>query len=133
MRFMLDTDSCIALIKRKPAKALRRILSFAPGEVGISAVTLGELSFGVAKCAQKERNSQALDEFLLPLEIADFDAAAAGSYGKVRAALEAAGTPIGPLDTQIGAHAVSVGAVLVSHNTREFCRIPGLVVEDWLA
>jgi tRNA(fMet)-specific endonuclease VapC len=133
MRFMLDTDSCIALIKRKPAKALRRILSLAPGEVGISAVTLGELSFGVAKSAQRERNRQALDEFLLPMEIADFDAAAAGSYGRVRAALEAAGTPIDPLDTQIGAHALSLGAVLVTHNTREFRRISGLAIEDWLA
>jgi tRNA(fMet)-specific endonuclease VapC len=133
MRFMLDTDSCIALIKRKPAKALRRIVSLSPGEAGISAITLAELRFGVAKSAQRERNRQALDEFLLPLEIADFDAGAARSYGKVRAALEAAGTPIGPLDTQIGAHALSLGAVLVTHNTREFSRISGLAVEDWLA
>ena len=66
------------------------------------------------------------------MEIADFDAAVAGSYGKVRAGLEAAGTPIGPLDTQIGAHALSLGAVLVTHNTREFRRIPGLALEDWL-
>ena len=75
MRFMLDTDSCIALIKRKPAKALRRILALSPGEAGISAVTLAELRFGVAKSGQAESNRQALDEFLLPLEIADFDAA----------------------------------------------------------
>jgi tRNA(fMet)-specific endonuclease VapC len=133
MRFMLDTDSCIALIKRKPARVLRRIMSLSPGEAGISAVTLAELRFGVAKSVQGERNRQALDEFLLPLEIADFDAGAAGSYGKVRAALETAGTPIGPLDTQIGAHALSLGAVLVTHNTREFSRISGLAVEDWLA
>jgi len=133
MRFILDTDLCIALIKWKPAKVLRRIMSLVPGEAGISAVTLAELRFGVAKSAQGERNCQALDEFLLPLEIADFDAGAAGSYGKVRAALEAAGTPIGPLDTQIGAHALSLGAVLVTHNTQEFCRISGLAVEDWLA
>ena len=133
MRFMLDTDIRIALIKRKPAKALRRILSLAPGEVGISAVTLAELRFGVANSAHGERNGRALDEFLLPMEIADFDAAAADSYGKVRAALEAAGTPIGPFDTRIGAHALSLGAVLVTHNTREYRRISGLAVEDWLA
>ena len=132
MRFMLDTDSCIALIKRKPARALRRIAALAPGEAGISAVTLAELRFGVAKSAQKERNGQALDEFLLPLEIADFDEAAADTYGRVRASLEAAGRPIGPLDTQIGAHALSLGAVLVTHNVREFRRIPGLLVADWL-
>jgi tRNA(fMet)-specific endonuclease VapC len=132
MRFMLDTDSCIALIKRKPAKMLDKLTSHAPGDIGLSTVTLAELRYGVAKSAQKERNSQALDEFLLPLEIADFDETTAGAYGEVRAALEKAGTPIGPLDTQIGAHALSLGAVLVTHNTREFCRVPGLAVEDWL-
>ena len=132
MRFMLDTDTCIALIKRKSAKILDKLTSHAPGDVGLSTITLAELRYGVAKSAQKERNSQALDEFLLPLEIADFDEMSAGSYGEVRAALENAGTPMGPLDTQIGAHALSLGAVLVSHNTREFLRIPGLAVEDWL-
>ena len=132
MRFMLDTDSCIALIKRKPAKMLDKLTSHAPGDIGLSTVTLAELRYGVAKSAQKERNSQALDEFLLPLEIADFDEMSAGAYGEVRAALEKAGTPVGPLDTQIGAHALSLGAVLVTHNTREFRRVPGLAVEDWL-
>ena len=133
MRFMLDTDSCIALIKRKPATMLHKITSFAPGEVGLSAVALAELRYGVAKSTQKETNSRALDEFLLPLEIADFDETAADAYGEVRATLEKAGTPVGPLDTQIAAHALSLGAVLVTHNTREFRRIPGLAVEDWLA
>ncbi|OGD28511.1 MAG: twitching motility protein PilT [Candidatus Aminicenantes bacterium RBG_13_63_10] len=133
MRFMLDTDSCIALIKRKGAKMLDKLTSYAPGDVGLSTVTLAELRFGVAKSAQKDANARALDEFLLPLEIADFDETAAGVYGEVRAALEKAGTLIGPLDTQIGAHALSLGSVLVTHNTREFRRIPGLTVEDWLA
>ena len=133
MRFMLDTDSCIALIKRKPGSILRRLTALAPGEAGISAVTLAELRYGVAKSAQREKNSQALDEFLLPLEVADFDEPAAEIYGRVRAALEKAGTPIGPLDTQIGPHALSLGAALVSHNVREFRRIPGLTVVDWLA
>ncbi|HUT08318.1 MAG TPA: type II toxin-antitoxin system VapC family toxin [Candidatus Latescibacteria bacterium] len=133
MRFMLDTDSCIALIKRKPAKMLDKLTSHAPGDVGLSTVTLAELRYGVAKSAQKERNRQALDEFLLPLEIADFGETAADAYGEVRAALEKAGTPIGPLDTQIGAHALSLDAVFVTHNVREFRRIPGLAVEDWLA
>jgi tRNA(fMet)-specific endonuclease VapC len=132
MRFMLDTDSCIVLIKRKPAKMLDKLTSHAPGDIGLSTVTLAELRYGVAKSAQKERNNQALDEFLLPLEIADFDEMSAGAYGEVRAALEKAGTPIGPLDTQIGAHALSLGAVLVTRNTREFRRVPGLAVEDWL-
>lgn len=133
MRFMLDTDFCIALIKRKPASVLRRLTSLAPGEAGISTITLAELRYGVAKSAQREKNGLALDEFLLPLEVADFDEPAAGAYGLVRAALEKAGTPIGPLDTQIGAQALSLGAVLVTHNSREFRRIRGLAVADWLS
>ena len=133
MQFMLDTDSCIALIKRKYGSILRRLTSLSAGEAGISAVTLAELRYGVAKSAQNETNRLALDEFLLPLEVADFDGPAAESYGIVRAALEKAGTPIGPLDTQIGAHALSLGATLITHNSREFRRIPGLAVEDWLS
>ena len=133
MRFMLDTDSCIALIKRKPNSILRRLTSLSPGEAGISAISLAELRYGVAKSAQREKNGLALDEFLLPLEVADFDEPTAESYGIVRAALEKAGTPIGPLDTQIGAHALSLGATLITYNSREFRRIPGLAVEDWLS
>ena len=133
MRFMLDTDSCIALIKRKPNSILRRLTSLSPGEAGISAISLAELRYGVAKSAQREKNGLALDEFLLPLEVADFDEPTAESYGIVRAALEKAGTPIGPLDTQIGAQALSLGATLITHNSREFRRIPGLAVEDWLS
>ena len=133
MRYMLDTDACIALIKRKDGTHLQRLTALGPGEAGISAITLAELRYGVAKSGQSEKNRLALDEFLLPLEVADFDGPAAESYGLVRAALEKAGTQIGPLDTQIGAHALSLGAVLVSHNLREFRRISGLAVEDWLA
>jgi len=132
MRYILDTDSCIALIKGKSGPLLRRLTALGPGEAGISAITLAELRYGVAKSAQSEKNRLALDEFVLPLEIADFDETAADCYGRIRAALERAGQPIGPLDTQIGAHALSLGAVLVSHNTREFRRVPGLAVEDWL-
>ncbi|MBN2198900.1 MAG: type II toxin-antitoxin system VapC family toxin [Candidatus Aminicenantes bacterium] len=133
MRYMLDTDSCIALIKRRSGSMLRRLTSLQPGETGISAVTLAELHFGVEKSAHREKNRLALTEFLLPLEVADFDEAAAESYGSIRATLEKSGTPIGPLDTQIGAHALSRRAVLVTHNLREFRRIPRLVCEDWLS
>jgi tRNA(fMet)-specific endonuclease VapC len=132
MRFMLDTDTCIALVKRKPAPVLRRLSALAPGEAGISAVTLAELRCGVEKSAARDRNDRALDAFVLPLEVADFDEAAAAAYGAVRSALEKAGTPVGPLDTQIGAHALSLGAALVTHNVREFRRVPGLTVVDWL-
>lgn len=132
MRYMLDTNICIALIKRKPPKALRCFDRLTVGDVGISAITLAELLYGVAKSQNQERNRQALEEFLLPLEIADFDESAAAAYRTVRADLETAGRPICPLDTQVGAHAQSLGAVLVTNNTAEFRRIKGLKIENWL-
>jgi len=132
MRYLLDTNICIELIKRKPPQMLRRFQALTAGDIGISAITLAELRYGVAKSQAAERNAKALAEFLLPLEIADFDENAASAYGPVRAGLEKSGTPIGPLDTQIGAHALSLGATLVTSNTKEFQRIKGLRIENWL-
>jgi tRNA(fMet)-specific endonuclease VapC len=123
---------CIVLIKRKPPKALRRFGRLYAGDIGISTITLAELRYGIAKSRHVERNNQALEEFLLPLEVIDFDESAASAYGTVRAGLENAGRPIGPLDTQIGAHALNLDAVLVTDNTIEFRRIKGLKIENWL-
>jgi tRNA(fMet)-specific endonuclease VapC len=131
MRFMLDTNTCIFLIRRKHAGLLRRIVSCNPGDLGISAITLAELEYGVAKSGQLDRNRNALTEFLLPLEIAPFDDVAARTYGVVRAHLESKGTPIGSLDALIGAHALSRGIILITNNTRELKRIPQLQVTDW--
>ncbi len=132
MKYMLDTNICIALIKQKPPKILARFDRLSAGDVGISAITLAELRYGVARSRNIERNTQALEEFLLPLEVADFDERAASAYGTVRADLENAGRPIGSLDTQIGAHARSLNAVLVTNNTAESRRIKGLKIENWL-
>ena len=131
MKLMLDTNTCIALIKRKPVHALNRFNDYLIGEIGVSAVTLAELRYGVAKSQHQDKNQAALNEFLLPLDVAPFDEAATLVYGLVRATLERQGTPIGPLDTMIGAHALSLGATLVTNNTREFNRITGLTVIDW--
>ena len=133
MIYMLDTNTCIALIKQKSEKTLKHFRSQNIGDIWISTITLAELRYGVEKSRFVEKNQQALDEFLLPLEIADFDEEAASAYGPVRTGLEGAGTPIGPLATQIGAHALSLGAVLVTNNVREFKRIKGLKVIDWTA
>ena len=132
MRVMLDTNTCIAIIKRKPPQALKRFTAYKVGEIGISWVTLAELEFGVAKSQHLEKNQAALDEFVLPLEIASFDREAARVYGRVRAALEKKGTPIGSLDMMIGTHALALGVTLATNNTREFSRIKGLTVVDWL-
>jgi tRNA(fMet)-specific endonuclease VapC len=132
MKWMLDTDTCIALIKRQPPNLIKRLQAKAVGDVGISSITLAELRFGVSKSARRQQNEAALDQFLLPLDIAAFDELAADSYGDVRAELESNGTPIGPLDTLIAGHALSLNVVLVTHNMREFRRITGLRIDDWL-
>jgi tRNA(fMet)-specific endonuclease VapC len=131
MKWMLDTDTCIAIIKGKPASVLKKLCGKSVGQVGISSITLGELAFGAAKSGRRDEAHSALAEFLLALEIASFDAEAAASCGQVRAWLEKRGTPIGPLDTLIGAHATALDVTLVTHNTREFSRIDTLRLEDW--
>lgn len=132
MKWMLDTDTCIALIKRRPPNLLTRLQTKAVGDVGLSSITLAELHFGVAKSTRRAQNRAALDQFLLPLDIAGFDEIAAESYGNVRATLQAKGTPIGPLDTLIAGHALSLNVVLVTHNVKEFKRVGNLRLEDWL-
>ena len=132
MKVMLDTNICIAIIRRKPPQVLKRFNTYKIGEIGISWVTLAELEFGVAKSQYVEKNQAALDEFILPLEIADFDRDIARVYGRVRAMLEQKGTPIGSLDTVIGAHALALGATLATNSSKEFSRIKGLTIVDWL-
>lgn len=131
MKYMLDTNICIYLIKKKPENVLRHFKAHAIGDIGISSITLAELRYGVEKSQQVQKNREALYEFLLPLEIADFDDKATVSYGAVRAAFEKAGTPVGSMDMLIGAHALSLGATLVTNNVREFKQIKGLKIADW--
>lgn len=127
---MLDTNICIYLINKRPPKVLERFAQYELGEIGVSSITAAELAYGVAKSGSA-RNRDALEAFLLPLEIVDFDQKAAWAYGDIRSTLEQAGQPIGPLDTQIAAHARALGCVLVTNNVREFRRVSGLSVENW--
>ena len=133
MNYMLDTNICVSLIRQKQRGLIERLTSHDPDEVGVSIITVAELSYGAQKSAQPSQNLRALEQFLLPLEVADFDQSAADTYGLVRAHLETNGNPIGSMDMLIGAHALSLGVVLVTNNIREFKRIPNLRVEDWLA
>lgn len=132
MKLMLDTNTCIALIKRKPAHALQQFRKYQLGDIGISAVTLAELRYGVSKSQHQINNHAALEEFILPLELAAFDEDATAAYGTLRATLEKQGTPLGPLDTLIAAHALSLSVTLVTNNTREFNRVAKLKVIDWI-
>jgi tRNA(fMet)-specific endonuclease VapC len=131
MKYMLDTNICIYLIKGKSEKVLRHFKAHSIGDIWISSITIAELRYGVEKSQQVQKNREALYEFLLPLEIADFDDEAAVSYGTVRVALEKAGTPVGSMDMLIGAHALSLRSTLVTNNVREFRHIKGLKIADW--
>ena len=131
MKYLLDTNICIYLIKRRPPKVFERFKRHRVGDIGISAITYSELCFGVANSSRPDENGAALGEFLAPLEVHDYSAAAAAVYGHIRAELSRHGRPIGPLDTLIAAHALHLGAVLVTNDVAEFRRIPSLKVENW--
>ena len=132
MRYMLDTDICIYTINERPAAVLRAFRQFQSTGLGISSVTATELFFSVARTGS-QRNLDALRRFLATLEVAPFDAQAAAVSGSMRAWLAAQGTPIGPYDSLIAAHAHALGVALVTNNTREFERVPGLKVVNWAA
>jgi tRNA(fMet)-specific endonuclease VapC len=131
MRYMLDTDTCIYLIKEKPAHVLRRFRSLRVSDIGVSAITCAELQHGVEKSARPRENALALVKFLTPLEIAAFDDMAAADYGTIRAALEREGRVIGAMDLLIAAHARSLGVILITNNIDEFKRVAGLALENW--
>jgi len=97
----------------------------------ISSLSTAELYFGIEKSERREHNLDVLERFLLPLTVYPFGYQASKIYGRLRVSLEQRGTPIGPFDTLIAAHALSLDAVLVTNNTREFSRVPGLRLEDW--
>ena len=132
MKWMLDTNICIAIINRRSERAYKRLLSLVPGDAGLSAVTMAELEFGVAKSLRVQQNREAVDGFILALEVAPFDASAAAAYGEVRASLQKRGLPIGALDMMIAGHALSLGVPLVTDNLKEFTRVPGLRTVNWL-
>lgn len=132
MKYMLDTNICIYTIKHKPEAVIKAFLAHDPDELCISSITYAELMYGVEKSAAPERNRLAITMFLSPLSILEFDALAAEQYGSIRADLERKGTPIGSMDMLIAAHAKSENLILVTNNTREFFRVEGLQVEDWV-
>lgn len=133
MRYMLDANTCIAIIKRRPAKTMRKLSSVPVGAIGVSAIVLAELRYGVERSARRGENEEALEEFLYYAVALDWPGEAAGIYGKIRAKLAKKGRMIGAMDLLIAAHALHLGSVLVTDNVREFRRVPGLRVENWTA
>lgn len=132
MKYMLDTNICIYIIKNKPLKVLRKFDKIDPKDVCISSITSSELWYGVNKSSNFERNAIALEEFLSPLTILEYDEIASKTYGKIRAELERKGKIIGSMDLLISAHALSKNLKLITNNIKEFKRVIGLSTENWV-
>ncbi len=132
MKYFLDTDTCVYLIKRHPPQVSERFRHHRLSAVGLSSIVVSELSWGVARSGL-QKNVDALDAFLAAFQIAPYDQTAAFAYGRLRAELERRGRPIGPLDLLIAAHALALDVTLVTNNERGFKRVPGLRVENWTA
>lgn len=133
MRYLLDTNVCISFINGARPELTRRILAHRASDLGLSAITAAELRAGVAKSQHRVQSLRRYERFRSELTVVPFDERAAEAYGSVRADLEKRGTPIGPLDTLIAAHALALDLTLVTHNLREFRRVKGLKVESWVA
>jgi tRNA(fMet)-specific endonuclease VapC len=129
-RFLLDTNIASYVIKGNIPAVRRRVVQVPMAQLAISAVTEGELRYGAARRPDAARLHTVVDEFLVRMTILPWDSEAAKHYGQIRASLEREGQPMGNLDMMIGAHALAVGAVLVT-NDRAFTRIRELKVEDW--
>jgi len=129
---MLDTNICIYIIKRKPLDVIERFKKTEISRIGVSAITLSELSYGVSKSSKPEQNQMALTQFIAPLEILPYGDDAAQYYGTLRTHLKKQNTPISSLDMLIAAHARSTDCTLVTNNEKEFIRIPKLKIENWV-
>jgi tRNA(fMet)-specific endonuclease VapC len=132
IRYMMDTDACIALLKHRPETMRNRLSCLSLEEVGISGIVAAELWFGVAHSQKKKQNEAALKDFLEYVTLLDWPCEAASFYGNIRDVLHRQGTPIGAMDLLIASHALYLDAVLVTNNTREFERVPNLKIENWM-
>lgn len=131
VRYLLDTNICIFIIKNRPPQVRERFAALRPGELAISSGTEAELLHRAYKSQQVSENLAAILTFASQMVVLPFGSRAADAYGQLRAELEKRGTPIGPMDYQIAATALVHGIPLVTNNVGEFSRVPGLRVEDW--
>jgi tRNA(fMet)-specific endonuclease VapC len=130
-RYMLDTDICIYISKRRPPEVKARFERMKPGQMVMSVITYGELYYGASKSNQRAKALSELDTTIRGIPVEDLTAAVSEKYGIIRAALEKQGRAIGNNDLWIAAHAMSLGLILATNNDREFLRVTGLSVENW--
>lgn len=132
IHWMFDTNTCIFLIKHNSLKLLNHLTKVQVGEIGISSIVLAELWYGIEASRDRKRNEAALNEFLLYAEVLAWPEEAAPIYGRIREQLKKIGTPVGANDLLIAAHAMVTNTILVTDNMREFRRINGLKLENWI-
>ncbi len=130
--FVLDTDICSYLMKRSHPALIERVKTFAARDLKVSAVTVFELEYGILRSQRREFLRRVVRAFLENVEVLDWTAPAASEAGAVRAELAAAGSPIGAYDLLIAGHVRSLNATLVTNNSREFSRVSGLQLDDWI-
>jgi tRNA(fMet)-specific endonuclease VapC len=131
MAFLLDTNACVDYLTARYQKVVERIRGSSPEELFLSVVVVAELRYGADHSARRRTNHARIDALIEEIDVLDFDLRAAATYGRVRARLEAAGTPIGPNDMLIAAHALSRALTVITDNTAEFGRVRGLKVDNW--
>jgi tRNA(fMet)-specific endonuclease VapC len=131
MKYSLDTNTCIQYINGRSQKIRQRLPTVPAWDIVVCSIVRGELAYGAAKSQTPEASAAKQARFLKPYSTLPYDDTAAQEYGRIRAYLENAGTPIGPYDMQIAAIAVVHGLIVITHNTDEFGRIPWLKIEDW--
>ena len=131
MKYLLDTNTCVDYLNGRYPNVVRRIQSSRAHELCVSTVVAGELRYGADRSARPSSNHARLDTLLSEIRCLAFDEAAAREFGRVRSRLESLGTPIGPYDMQIAAHALALELTLVTDNVEEFERVQGLEVESW--
>jgi tRNA(fMet)-specific endonuclease VapC len=131
LKYMLDTNIVIYTMKNQP-KGIKETFNRLEGQLCISSVVLMELYFGAEKSINPEANTRIIDLFTTRLGVLDYDSQAAQHTGQIRAELSKKGTPIGPYDQMIAGHARSIGLIIVSNNIREFERVSGLRLENWV-
>jgi len=132
LRYLLDTNICIYIAKNRPEAVLQRFREMSVGEVAMSVITHGELCYGACKSRRREEAQKALSRLATMIPVLPLNAQIGERYGAIRSKLESSGRPIGNNDLWIAAHALALGVVLVTNNSREFLRVPGLEVDNWV-
>jgi tRNA(fMet)-specific endonuclease VapC len=131
VKFLLDTNVCVDFLNQRHPSVVERIRGCSPADLCLSSVVVAELRYGADRSERRAENHDRLDVMTAEIQCLDFDLAAASAYGGIRSHLESKGTPIGPYDMMIAAHALSRGLILVTDNEGEFRRISGLRIENW--